>query len=450
MVARKNIIQKVKIGVNTPSVSNGMQLKDGLSSFFYEEIFPEMDLYFNSIFENKGKTLRFDTITLEISINENESLNNLKELIIKELKNKIDFSLTSKIPSENSQIKTTAQSETEAFLYFLEYGSLPWWSSKEIINWAEFLENFDPDAETVNILKTLFTKPEVRRRLVYQFDDSLLYKIVFSVLNISNSKKQIELKIPDTYRMHFWEASLRFSINKNQQEIKPVFKDIPEKQTLELIKILNDSFEINRSLVQRKVKKQNLELENSIEKDSREKDSINSIKEFQIQNEDAGILIQNAGLILLHPFLKMFFEKMEFLSEKIIKPEKMDEAIHALHYLATGKEQPYEYELVFEKFLCNLPLHFPVNRHIQLSKAQKMACEILLEAVLGHWTALKSKSTEILQNEFLQREGKLIVSAEKQELFIQRKTQDILLNKLPWNLQLIKIPWHKKILFVEW
>lgn len=79
-----------------------------------------------------------------------------------------------------------------------------------------------------------------------------------------------------------------------------------------------------------------------------------------------------------------------------------------------------------------------------------MACETLLEAVLGHWTALKSNSTAILQNEFLQREGKLTISAEKQQLYIQRKTQDILLDKLPWNVHLIKIPWKEKILFVDW
>jgi hypothetical protein len=146
----------------------------------------------------------------------------------------------------------------------------------------------------------------------------------------------------------------------------------------------------------------------------------------------------------------MFFEKMDFISEKTIKPEKMDEAIHALHYLATGKEQAYEYELVFEKFLCNVPLNHPINRHILLTKEQKMACEILLEAVLGHWTALKSNSTAILQNEFLQREGKLTISAVKQQLYIQRKTQDILLDKLPWNVHLIRIPWKEKILFVDW
>ena len=450
MVAQKNIIQKVQIAVNTASVSNGMKLKDGLAAYFYEEIFPEIDLYFNSLLNNEGKIFRIDTISLEININDKDSLSILKELIIKELKSKIDFSLNSRIPLENSIIKTAAQSDTEALLYFLETGNLPWWSSSETIDWTVFFENFDPEVETKNSLKKLFAKAEVRKRLVYQFDDSLLFKMVLSLLNFSKPFIKKELKIIEGFRMQFWEASLNYSIHKNPDALFPLFKNMAPKQRTELFQLLNKTYGIDLSKAEKGIDKVNREPEIVVKNNSLKEETINSKLDFDTKKDEEGILIQNAGLILLHPFLKMFFEKMEFLSEKTIKPEKIDEAINALHYLATGKEQPYEYELVFEKFLCNLPLHFPVNRHIQLTKAQKMACEILLVAVLGHWTALKSKSTEILQNEFLQREGKLIISSDKQQLFIQRKTQDILLNKLPWNLHLIKIPWHKKVLYVEW
>ena len=226
--------------------------------------------------------------------------------------------------------------------------------------------------------------------------------------------------------------------------------DLPITPTGETEVISKESFGLNISLNTINLQNETSETEVSLktEKKQKEIDTTTSIEETETDKD--GILIQNAGLILLHPFLKMFFEKMDFLTEKNIKPEKIDEAILLLHYLATGKEQPYEYELIFEKFLCNVPLHHPINRHILLTKEQKMACEILLEAVLGHWTALKSNSTAILQNEFLQREGKLTVSAEKQQLYIQRKTQDILLDKLPWNVYLIKIPWKEKILFVDW
>ena len=352
---------------------------------------------------------------------------------------------------EWNDFKTTspAQNEAEAFLHFLKTGTLPWWFEQKPNIWEGFFEETISKSETLKALKNLLSKATIRKRLIYQFDDNQLFKIV----NSSLEKTELgdwQNKIPKKFRTQFWEAVLLYSIYKSEKEIEKIFQNIPHKEVSKLLQISKESFGLNISLNTINLQNETSETEVSLktEKKQKEIDTTTSIEETETDKD--GILIQNAGLILLHPFLKMFFEKMDFLTEKNIKPEKIDEAILLLHYLATGKEQPYEYELIFEKFLCNVPLHHPINRHILLTKEQKMACEILLEAVLGHWTALKSNSTAILQNEFLQREGKLTVSAEKQQLYIQRKTQDILLDKLPWNVYLIKIPWKEKILFVDW
>jgi hypothetical protein len=75
----------------------------------------------------------------------------------------------------------------------------------------------------------------------------------------------------------------------------------------------------------------------------------------------------------------------------------------------------------------------------------------LLGAVLEHWTALRSDSSELLRNEFLQREAKIIIEEfQSTRLVFERKAQDILLEKLPWNLGVVKIDWRKDLLFVEW
>jgi|21_taG_2_1085346.scaffolds.fasta_scaffold00147_20 hypothetical protein len=449
MVAPKNIIKKVQIGVNTPSLAHGMQLKDGLGDFFKEEILPEMDSYFNSLQKNNPKIIRIENISLEISIKGKDSLKDIKILIINELKRTINKENI--LSPEWNDFKTTspAQNEAEAFLHFLKTGTLPWWFEQKPNIWEGFFEETISKSETLKALKNLLSKATIRKRLIYQFDDNQLFKIV----NSSLEKTELgdwQNKIPKKFRTQFWEAVLLYSIYKSEKEIEKIFQNIPHKEVSKLLQISKESFGLNISLNTINLQNETSETEVSLktEKKQKEIDTTTSIEETETDKD--GILIQNAGLILLHPFLKMFFEKMDFLTEKNIKPEKIDEAILLLHYLATGKEQPYEYELIFEKFLCNVPLHHPINRHILLTKEQKMACEILLEAVLGHWTALKSNSTAILQNEFLQREGKLTVSAEKQQLYIQRKTQDILLDKLPWNVYLIKIPWKEKILFVDW
>jgi len=163
-----------------------------------------------------------------------------------------------------------------------------------------------------------------------------------------------------------------------------------------------------------------------------------------------GTLIEKAGLVLLHPFLKHFFINMELVSENKIRPEKQDLAVHLLHYIATKNEQPSEHELVFEKYLCHIPVNHPINKFIELTSEQKNSCDELLQAVLKHWSALRTNSIDALRSEFLLRQGKLTVNDDRHRLYIQRNTQDILLDTLPWNLHLVKLPWKKQLLYVEW
>jgi hypothetical protein len=63
---------------------------------------------------------------------------------------------------------------------------------------------------------------------------------------------------------------------------------------------------------------------------------------------------------------------------------------------------------------------------------------------------MKKSSAALLQNEFFQRPGKLVVSDFDYTLTVERKAQDILLDKLAWGIGLIKLPWKEKFLFVNW
>ncbi|WP_281980631.1 contractile injection system tape measure protein [Tenacibaculum mesophilum] len=174
------------------------------------------------------------------------------------------------------------------------------------------------------------------------------------------------------------------------------------------------------------------------------------LRKKEVISEPKSHLIKNAGLILLHPFLKQFFNSCGFLDKenKIIKP---NEAAHLLHYVATKKEQQFENNLIFEKFLCNLPIQSSIERNIVLSDELKERSEELLRAVLQNWSVLKSSSNDLLRNEYLQREGKLDLTKDNPNLTVERKTQDILIDtKLPWNLSLCKLPWMKELIFTNW
>lgn len=159
--------------------------------------------------------------------------------------------------------------------------------------------------------------------------------------------------------------------------------------------------------------------------------------------------VSNAGLILIHPFLKQLFDNCKLLNNDntINDPEA---AAHLLHYIATTKEQDYEHEMVFEKLLCNIPINQTINRNITLSEEVKNHANEMLRAVLDNWEVMKNSSVALLQNEYLQRPGKIIFTGDNPKILVERKTQDILLDKIPWNIGIVKLAWKNKIIFVDW
>lgn len=163
------------------------------------------------------------------------------------------------------------------------------------------------------------------------------------------------------------------------------------------------------------------------------------------------IYIQNAGLILAHPFFGDLFARTKCTDEKSkLLPEKKSQAIHLLHYLATQQEMEMEYNLTFEKFLCGVPLDSTINRKIVLSEHEKNECNDLLLSIISYWPALKNTSPDGLRQMFIQRDGKLDLHKTPYKLIIERKAQDVLLNKLQWNISIVKLPWLTDLLFVEW
>ncbi len=170
-----------------------------------------------------------------------------------------------------------------------------------------------------------------------------------------------------------------------------------------------------------------------------------------IENETTEIAIKNAGLILLHPFIKNFFKRLDLLGANgWVKPDKLDIAVQSLHYLATGNENFFEGNIIFEKYLCGVLLKIPIPIESQLTENIKDETKILLKEVIKNWPALKNTSPDGLRQMFINRDGKLIQKENNYKLIIERKAQDVLLDKLNWNISIVKFPWNKELLFVEW
>ncbi len=448
MIVNRNLIKKVEIGVNTPSAVHGYRLKDGLGTFFKEEIFPEVDVYLNTLQNNSSTIVRAENISIEINIKKGDPLDKLKVLVINELKKRINKTSIRETDQEIFSTVPTEINETEAFCSFLENGIFPWWFEEKSSLFEEFLKTVPRKKIPVQKLKALFSSPKTRQRIICQFDDAQLSRFFYS--NGALPKKSISsVELSNKYRTSFWEVLIHYTLFKDPKAVIEILQTFSVQEVISLLSGIREEVGIEIPIKEKDFQDLRNEKHSTPDISLDDSSEVRPVEEVNsLQSE--GVLVKNAGLVLLHPFLKLFFEKMDVLSHKYLKSEKGDLAVHLLHYLATGKERAYEHELIFEKFLCQLPPHQPINRHINITEEQKLACEDLLKAVLEHWSALKSSSIGILQNEFLQREGKLTIANNRQTLFVQRKTQDLLLDKLPWNYHLIKIPWIKDILFVEW
>jgi Contractile injection system tape measure protein len=161
----------------------------------------------------------------------------------------------------------------------------------------------------------------------------------------------------------------------------------------------------------------------------------------------SNIVIQNAGLVLLHPFFAYLFEEFKLIKNGIfLNKKRQHKAVQLLHYLATSKSIFTENEVILNKILCGIPPNEPVVVTKILSVKAKNSCKNLLKQVINYWEVLKNTSPQSLQLEYIQRRGTLSEEDDKIVINIEKKTIDILLQRLPWGLSMIKFTWKDKMI----
>lgn len=162
-----------------------------------------------------------------------------------------------------------------------------------------------------------------------------------------------------------------------------------------------------------------------------------------------GIYLDNAGLVLLHPFLPQLFTALAIASDQnIVQPQR---GLQLLHYLATGQTTAPEYQLPLAKLLLNYPLEQTVATLQPLTAGDQEEADALLKAVIRHWSALGDTSPDGLRGTFLLRPGKLSRREDGDwRLQVENQGFDILLNQLPWGFAMIRLPWMPNWLWVEW
>jgi len=481
-----HIVDKVFLEVNTSDIETANSIKNNINSFLLNELFPRLELLFDE-YNIQETVVRFDSLNINLSVDNLENLEHVKHEIYCEMETRfkkyfehdvkpdsINVQSEKHIPNRISLIKDLETS----FLFFLENGYLPWYAKEEYIieftkekNWKIILNNKDFRLKLERALKS---EDSVVERFILQFPIGNIFSFVEKSNHLFAENKKQFMKVfgvlRDNLRVSFLKFLVYVSLFDKRKKWMPILKKFystiyeNEKQ---LNRFAGFSFvsqfkEVIQKIVSEKGMTDFIAFEHRlIPKSNTEPVLVSESSDIQIKEEERGqlfienelteITIQNAGLVILHPFIKRFFERLDLLDRYgLVKKEKLDIAVQSLHYLATGDEIFFEGNVIFEKYLCGALLKMPIPIKSMLTEVIKVEVIDLLNEAIKNWPALKNTSPDGLRQMFIQRDGKLIKSDNSWKLIIERKAQDVLLEKLNWNISIVKLPWKRDLLFVEW
>jgi Contractile injection system tape measure protein len=163
------------------------------------------------------------------------------------------------------------------------------------------------------------------------------------------------------------------------------------------------------------------------------------------------LYVENAGLVILWPFLEHFFGHVGLLDEKQFKDGAAQQrAVGLLQVLATQQPELPEYLLPLNKILCGLEVTEVFDFGPPLFDSEAEECEQLLEAVIDQAPILHDMSTAGFRGTFLLRAGMLSVRDGFWLLRVEKETYDVVLERFPWSWEWVKLPWMEAPLRVEW
>jgi hypothetical protein len=469
---QKHSIQRLILEAEINAEQTDLQTaawQNEVENWVRQKFLPSLEVALDEVFVFSNETLRIDKLELDLGVFDPNLLKEKLGNKLRQFKSEIAFSNEAKRSEDKVEIRhlTHAQKTIEAFLFFLETGRLPWWETPvPIQEWeTKILEAF---SEVTNVNFQFPDAVAVRKRLVGHFSEQFFneltrklfahfykqsldfqvdFKKLLKTLKFSAAKQKEVMETVRESMLHFFGQGL-------SPEHLPLFviSHLPKKEFLMLKRAVTslpsmaNQSEGEKQLIQLfkdvKEKKANIQVvENQV------KLSDNSVpEEKEIKDE---IYIANAGLVLLNPFIELFFEELKIVKNGQLK--KSQRGVFLLQWLVAGQLNASEYELPLNKLLCGIPLDEPVTGTFKLTKREKNEAQNLLEAVVRHWDVLKNTSPAGLQENFLCREGKLTQKSDGDWLLqVDRKSIDILLDHLPWSISMIKLPWMSQMLWVEW
>lgn len=464
----QHIIKKQCIELNVKAGTNDVfQLQQRFSDTYWKKIMPAIAIVFDSI-SAEDEVIVIEKIEIDLGAIAYKEIEEwgIEKLVADEL-----LTLLQKRRSSGSnlpvgmKINSRVWSVCEKWMFYMDNGYLPWNSLTGYAAWnLEVLEGFASDAKLIGKLSALILKSKnALTRIVNQHQDAFLVALLESLT--SSPQKHVPYfvsillkpyKSPDRIKIFedrvnkntdrmLWIRFLKVAAGVNNERRNAIIKEI-----LDLRISPSQLKQLTPKLAYKQLNQASLNaLMKNINKTQNQSDSPFE-SDTPIPNAE-DIFVQNAGLVLVHPFLNSMFQKLNLVKAGKFRSLKMQQrAIFILQYLATGNLNPQEYALVIPKLLCGYPINKPVPPAVSLKAEELEECLEVLQVLIAQWDVLKNTSVLGLMESFLQRAGKVIVETDRLWLAIESNSIDVLLDFLPWNLSIIQLPWMKQYLEVHW
>ena len=403
IIANTHIIRKQTVDMNFESMEAGMGMQNRIASLFYEKLQPGMETLFDEMADANHAAV-IDSLEIDCGIFPEKGWEeNWVDAVLRKLREKL--------LSVNKQ-QLSADKISGDFFYFMEHGLLPWNSNTRSVQ--VFEENIVFDTAFLGLLQEKMNQQDLLQRLLNQFSENFITRLIQTLLK--ENGKEIHELIPSAGAIN------QPVYNRSQQEI------------------------ILKACIKQKNRPAGANGEAAIKKTGND-----AAKKDINKDPSTAIFINNAGLVILHPFLPALFEHLQLVqNNNWISEEAQHRAVAVTAFLVTGETSVPEFNLALNKFLCGLQTTDVLLQAVEIDSNTQQACEEMQQEVIKHWSSLKNTGIAALRETFLQRDGKLSNTDNGRLLQVEQKAVDVLLNTLPWGIGVIKLPWMKEILHTEW
>ncbi len=298
----------------------------------------------------------------------------------------------------------------------------------------------------IKSLKELYPNQQIQLNTIEK-----LYKAIRHISTESISAEEVQqvllIKVLKSWITSNWKLIGTTSIWKELLWEVCTKKNIEEHQFLEALDDVKIQFPRQLQLSYNELEKLK-KIGNITQNKIKKQESMNE------QNNDklaVGIVVPNAGIVLLNSYFLMLFERLNLVNDnKFISEETRLNAVHYLQYIVTGMTKTEESLLALNKVFCNVPLSQPIYDEIQMSNDDKILIEGLLKAAIEYWNAIGATSIQGFRGNWLVRNGILREEEDRWSLTVEKRPYDVLMLKSPFSFSIIKLPWMPKPIHVTW